>query len=199
MTMPLSVHLKPRTRRTPERLQLRVELARIKPVIWRRIVVPESITLPKLHQVIQITMGWSDVHLHNFEIAYENYGVPDPDFDFGHTIRPEQRVRLKTALGDARLFRYTYDFGDNWEHRIKVEKRLAPEPDLAPYAFCLDGANACPPEDVGSEPGYADFVAAMADPRHPDHHAMLSWYGRAFDPTCFDFIEVNLALQNLKI
>ena len=190
---------KPKTRRVLERLQLRIELAWIKPVIWRRIIVPESITLPKLHQVIQVTMGWHDCHLHDFDIAGETYGVPDPDYDFGTPTRSEQRVRLGIALGNAKSFRYTYDFGDNWEHRIKVEKRLAPEPEFARCAVCIAGANACPPEDVGSEPGYADFVAAMADPMHPDHENMLSWSGQPFDPSHFDFTTANLDLQNIKL
>lgn len=92
-------------------------------MIWRRIIVPESITLPKLHQVIQVTMGWHDCHLQDFDIAGETYGVSDPGYDFGRPTRSEQRVRLGTALGNAKSFRYTYGFGDNWEHRIKVEKR----------------------------------------------------------------------------
>ena len=123
--VPLS---KPRTRRVPELLQLKIELAWIKPLIWRRVVVPESITLPKLHQVIQVAMGWMACHLHEFEIAGEHYGIPDPDFEWGEPVRSEQRVRLGTALGAAKSFRYTYDFGDDWEHRIKIEKRLPPIP-----------------------------------------------------------------------
>lgn len=194
--VPLS---KPRTRRVPELLQLKIELAWIKPLIWRRVVVPESITLPKLHQVIQVAMGWMDCHLHDFEIAGEHYGIPDPDFEWGEPVRSEQRVRLGTALGAAKSFRYTYDFGDDWEHRIKIEKRLPPDPELAKRALCIAGANACPPEDVGSVPGFADFVAAMSDPKHPEHQDMMEWYGRPFDPSHFDFVAINLELQGIKL
>jgi hypothetical protein len=196
----MAVQLKPKTPRAPERrLQLRIELAWIQPVIWRQIVVPESITLPKLHQVIQVTMGWQDCHLHAFDIAGETYGVTDPDFDFDDTMQSEQRVRLGTALGRARSFRYTYDFGDSWEHLIKVEKRLDPDPEPAPCALCIAGANACPPDDVGGEPGYINFVAAMADPQHPEHDEMLEWYGQAFDPACFDLVAVNRQLKKIKL
>lgn len=190
---------KPRARRSPDLLQLKIELAGIKPVIWRRIVVPESITLPKLHRAIQVTMGWMDCHLHEFEIAGERYGIPDPEFEWGEPVRSERRVRLGTALGSAKSFKYTYDFGDDWQHRIKVEKRLPPDPELSKCVLCVDGANACPPEDVGSEPGYMDFVAAMADPRHPEHLDLLDWYGGPFDPTQFDFVGVNLALRDIKL
>ena len=92
------VPLKPRTRKPADLLQLRIELAGIKPAIWRRIVVPESITLARLHHVIQGVMGWHGGHLHEFEIAGERYGIPDPEFDWGDPPRSEQRIQLKTAV-----------------------------------------------------------------------------------------------------
>lgn len=187
-----------KARPAPHLLQLRIELAWIKPLIWRRVVVPETITLTKLHQVIQAVMGWLDCHLHEFEIAGERYGIPDPDYDYGEPIRSEQRVRLATALDGAKSFRYIYDFGDDWEHRIKVERRLPPEP-LFNTALCIAGANAAPPEDVGGEPGYIDFVAAMADPNHPEHHDMLAWHGEPFDPTALDITAVDLRLNRIKL
>lgn len=188
----------PKARPAPHLLQLRIELAWIKPAIWRRVVVPETITLPKLHQVIQAVMGWLDCHLHEFEIAGERYAIPDPDYDFGEPVRSEQRVRLATALGGAKSFRYVYDFGDDWEHRIKVERRLPPDP-LFNTALCLGGANASPPEDVGGAPGYADFVVAMADPNHLEHHDMLEWYGAPFDPAAFNTSAIDLRLHRIKV
>lgn len=187
----------PKARPAPHLLQLRIELAWIKPAIWRRVVVPETITLAKLHQVIQAVMGWHDGHLHEFEIAGERYGVPDPDYDF-EPVCSEKRVRLATALCGAKSFRYVYDFGDDWEHRIKVERRLSPDP-LFDTALCLGGANATPPEDVGGAPGYADFVAVMADPEHPEHPNMLEWHGAPFDPAAFDISAVDLRLYRIKV
>jgi hypothetical protein len=107
-------------------------------------------------------------------------------------------VRLATAPGRARSFRYVYDFGDDWEHRIKIERRLPPDP-LFDTALCLGGANATPPEDVGGVHGYTDFVAAMADPDHPDRHDMLEWYGRPFDPTAFDISAADMRLHRIKV
>ena len=180
----------------PAWLQLKIELAWIKPVIWRRIIVPETMTLGKLHDAIQAAMGWCDCHLH--EIAGERYGIPDPDFDWGVPVRSERRVRLVTALSGSKTFRYTYDFGDGWEHRIKVEKVLPPDPALA-TPLCLAGANACPPEDVGGSPGYLDFVDAVSDPNHPEHDEMLDWCGGSFDPTAFDAQPVNAFLRYIKL
>ncbi|MFB0934510.1 MAG: plasmid pRiA4b ORF-3 family protein [Propionivibrio sp.] len=182
----------------PAWLQLKIELAWIKPVIWRRIIVPETMTLGKLHDAIQAAMGWCDCHLHEFEIAGERYGIPDPDFDWGVPVRSERRVRLVTALSGSKTFRYTYDFGDGWEHRIKVEKVLPPDPALA-TPLCLAGANACPPEDVGGSPGYLDFVDAVSDPNHPEHDEMLDWCGGSFDPTAFDAQPVNAFLRYIKL
>ena len=182
----------------PAWLQLKIELAWNKPVIWRRIIVPETMTLGKLHDAIQAAMGWCDCHLHEFEIAGERYGIPDPDFDWGVPVRSERRVRLVTALSGSKTFRYTYDFGDGWEHRIKVEKVLPPDPALA-TPLCLAGANACPPEDVGGSPGYLDFVDAVSDPNHPEHDEMLDWCGGSFDPTAFDAQPVNAFLRYIKL
>ncbi|MFH1814620.1 MAG: plasmid pRiA4b ORF-3 family protein [Pseudomonadota bacterium] len=187
-----------KVRTPPHLLQLKVELAGIKPLIWRRVVLPETITLPKLHQVIQIVMGWQDYHLHEFEIAGERYGIPDPDYDFGEPAKNEQCVRLAAALSTASSFRYIYDFGDNWDHRIKVERRLPPDP-VFDIALCVAGANAAPPEDVGGAPGYAAFVEAITQPYHPDHQQMLEWFGASFDPTAFDLSATDLPLTRIKL
>lgn len=178
-------------------LQLRIELADLKPAIWRRVVMPDTISLVKLHQVIQASMGWTDSHLHEFDIAGRRYGVPDPDWDTDGSVISEKRIALSSALGGSKSFRYTYDFGDNWEHRIKVEKALPLH--ACPRApLCLDGANACPPDDVGGPPGYIDFLEAISDPHHPEHEDMLDWCGGGFDPVAFDLDHVNKQFQRIK-
>jgi len=189
---------KPKPRKIPDLLQLRIELAWIKPKIWRRIVVPESITLGNLHHVLQMAFNWGGYHLHEFDIDGERFGIPDPEVDW-EPIRSEKRIQLKTALGEIGAFKYIYDFGDHWEHRIKVEKKLLGDLELSHRALCLAGANAAPPEDVGGAPGYEEFVAAMADPNHPEHQRMCEWYGDSFDPAYFDVIELSLAYHDLKI
>ena len=193
--IPLKKH---RVKRIPDLLQLKIELAWIKPKIWRRILVPESITLGSLHQVLQLTFNWGNYHLHEFDFGGERFGIPDPEFDW-EPVRSEKRVQLKTALGDMATFKYIYDFGDHWEHRIKVERVLPGDPELSDRAMLLKGANAAPPEDVGGAPGYEDFVAAMTDPNHPEHQAMRDWHGDSFDPTFVDVVTISLALHDLKI
>jgi hypothetical protein len=178
--------------------QLRIELLGIKPVIWRRLLVPGSIKLHRLHAILLWTMGWAGGHLHEFMIGDEHYGQPDPDFDMGPPLQREDRVTLAAALGARKSFLYLYDFGDGWEHRVTVEKVLPPAPGLQ-VPLCLGGANACPPEDVGGPPGYADFLQVIADPAHEEHAAMLKWRGGEFDPTAFHVDDVNSTLRQFKL
>lgn len=177
--------------------QLRIELKRIQPLIWRRILVPETITLPKLHTVFQAAMGWTDSHLHQFEINGQGYGMLDPDSPDEDFYLDERRVRLKPFVdAGIRRFTYLYDFGDHWDHVVHVED-LVPPPSTQ-KAICTAGENACPPEDVGSVSGYFEFLAAIKDPTHEEHHSMLNWIGYDFDPGAFDIDHVNAMLAHIK-
>jgi hypothetical protein len=179
-------------------LQLHIELRGTKPKIWRRVLVPDTITLLRLHLVIQATFGWGHSHMHEFIAGDgERYGTPDPMDDAPGSITSEN-TRLTTALRKATL-NYVYDFGDYWEHRIKVEKTFAPDPQIK-LPFCVDGAGATPPEDCGGVPGYEDFVQAMADPNHAEHDDMVEWIGSdTWDPAAFDTIRVNDWLAQIKL
>lgn len=179
--------------------QLRVDMLDTLPVIWRRILVPDTITLPALHQVVQATLGWTDSHLHEFRINGTRYAAPNPEWNDDLKQRDERRVVLKKALGQSRCFDYVYDFGDDWHHVITVEDLhvgSAPEP---PSLRCLAGENACPPEDVGGAHGYADFLAALADPTHEQHEEYLTWSGGTFEPTRFDLIAINQRLVKIGV
>jgi hypothetical protein len=176
-------------------LQLHIELRGSKPKIWRRVLVPETITLAKLHAVIQAVFGWSGGHLHEFNVGEERFGTPDPEYDEPGSVRNERTIRLAGALGAARTMNYVYDFGDNWQHRIKVDKTLVPDPELK-LPLCVGGANATPPDDCGGIYGYYDFVAAVSDPNHPEHADMTEWIGRPWDPAAFDLDSANFRLRN---
>jgi hypothetical protein len=139
-----------------------------------------------LHQVIQIAMGWGDCHLHEFTVGGEQIGVPDPDWDNDASVVDERRVELADAAPQAKKrFRYTYDFGDDWEHTILVEKILPPDPTLE-LPLCVKGKRACPPEDCGGPWGYTELLATLADPNDPEHEDMLEWLGGELDAEAFD-------------
>jgi hypothetical protein len=175
--------------------EIKIELREVRPAVLRRVQVPGELSLAGLHAVVQVAMGWTDSHLHEFDVDGARYGLPDPDWDAGEVV-DEARVTLFRLLGQGDRMDYVYDFGDGWTHRLSVEKVLAPEPGVS-YPRCVSGRRACPPEDVGGPWGYEEFLAAMADPAHPEHEHYREWLGGPFDPAGFDLGEVNAALTEL--
>jgi hypothetical protein len=173
--------------------QLKITLKGAKPPIWRRLLIADSVSLPQLHRAIQIAMGWTDSHLHQFVVGGECYGVPDPDFGDIDTLdeRPVKLGQIMTSEKDSIL--YEYDFGDGWEHKITLEKIL-PFEQKAVLPRCVTGKGACPPEDVGGIWGYAEFLKAIGDPSHPEHEDYLEWVGGEFDPQRCDVDEKNALL-----
>ena len=172
--------------------QVKVALQGVKPPVWRRLLVPGSISLRKLHDILQVAFGWTDSHLHLFEVQGQTFGVPDSDF--ANDMRSDARVPLDHVLvreKDAMI--YEYDFGDGWRHKIVLEKIVQPTPETrAP--LCIAGARACPPEDCGGIWGYANLLDAIANPSHPEHEEMLEWLADEFDPEHFSVEEVNAIL-----
>jgi hypothetical protein len=177
---------------------LNVTLLDTQPPIWRRVFIPTSIRLDRLHDVIQAAMGWQDYHLHVFTKDTDRYGVPDGDFELGH--RDERAITLSTLLskeGDS--MHYEYDFGDGWEHGITLDELLTATPD-GRYPLCVAGERACPPEDCGGTGGYEQLIETLADPEHPEHEHMREWVGLpegvSFDPARFDLAEANARLDS---
>ena len=172
-----------------------------KPPIWRRLTVPESTTLVRLHELIQIAFGWTDSHLHLFEIDGEEYG---PAGEWVEARSENIRLSRLVAVGDR--FSYVYDFGDDWRHTIQFEKRLpAGSGDGKPR--CIAGRRAGPPENCGGIYGYQDLLDAIANPERADEE-LLSWAAEtlgtttaqlpAYDPARFDQDEINAALLDLR-
>lgn len=168
--------------------QLKITLRDIRPPVWRRVQVKDC-TLLQLHNIIQTCMGWDGYHLHAFDIGGVQYAEPDPDGMM--ECEDERRVRLSQIVdGGFKKFTYTYDFGDNWDHVIQVEKTLPAEAGVR-YPRCVTGKRACPPEDCGGPWGYAELLEALTDPNHERHEELLDWVGGEFDPEAFDVDAVN--------
>lgn len=173
--------------------RLKVTLRRSRPPIWRRFVVPSDIALKRFHDALQAVMGWTDTHLHQFEADGVLYGTSDPEF--GVRRVSESRTPLDRVLREPRdRMRYEYDFGDGWEHDILLEAVLPTEP-RGVYPRVEAGKRACPPEDVGGPHGYVAFLEALRNPAHPEHHEVLEWVGRNFDPETFTVRQANLDIH----
>jgi hypothetical protein len=176
--------------------QVKIGLHGARPPIWRRLRLPASTTLAELHQVIQAAFSWEDAHLHAFEVGGRRYSRPD--FELWDEAADEGKARLRdlVARPGARL-RYTYDFGDSWDHDLLVEDILPP--DGVRHAVCLTGRRAGPPEDCGGVWGYAELCDIIANPGHPDHAERVEWLGRPHDPAAFDKDAINASLARIRL
>ena len=179
--------------------QFKITLDGITPAIWRRFLVSSNTTLDRLHDTLQIVMGWTNFHLHMFEIygrrlsdhQYEDFEELDTE--------DERNFRLRKSIGHAGLrFQYVYDFGDGWRHTLLLEKTQPPDPTMH-LPVCLQGKRACPPEDVGGIGGYAHFLEILRDPTHEEHDSYLTWVGGKFAPNAFDLELVNQNLRKINI
>ena len=173
--------------------QLKVALQGSQPLIWRRLLIASTDGLEDLHIAIQVAMGWTNSHLHEFVKGRDRYGMPDEEFQ--SDIRDEADYRLDQILKKEKdKLNYIYDFGDDWEHEVVLEKIL-PFESSKPLPVCLQCEGACPPEDVGGIPGYTVFLEAISDPSHPEHKDMSEWIGGEFDAENFDLAQTNDLLR----
>lgn len=172
----------PKTSASMNIVTLKVTLRGTRPPVWRRLVMPGTMTLGDLHTAIQAAMGWHDSHLHAFDIGGEPFG----DRDFVDDVADEHRVTLNGLLRSPVVrFTYTYDFGDNWQHTVAFEKS-EPVVEGVSCPVCIAGKRNCPPEDCGGVWGYEALLAILADPAHPEHAEQIDWIGEEFDPDDFD-------------
>jgi hypothetical protein len=174
---------------------LRIELKDIEPLIWRRIAVRTSMNLGALHRVIQAAMGWQDCHLWEFVSRDDKYGMLIPnDRDWNERIKDAAKTKVSTLLSGVREVGYVYDMGDNWEHRIIVEKMKAAESG-AHYPQFLGGERRRPPEDCGGVPGYYEFLKIIASKQSKSRKAAIEWYGGRYDPDEIGEQEIVAALH----
>jgi hypothetical protein len=176
--------------------------------------------LNDLHEVIQIIMGWTNSHLHQFivpdlrpkptsnEIRLLGQGGPrdklagrmqrerrlsDPQMEV-EGAEDEGKVKLsELAPAVKSKFIYEYDFGDSWGHLIEVVK-IGPPDEGVKYPMCIAGKLACPPEDCGGLGGYYNMLKTLKDPKREDYEDMLEWIDEDFDPERFDIEDINAAL-----
>ena len=171
-----------KTRAPEEMVRLKVTLKGTKPPVWRRLLVPGSMTLGDLSEAILTGMGWAGGHLHAFDVDGRQYGDPSNTDE----VADERRLTLNgVRKSGVKRFRFTYDFGDDWEHDVLIE-RVEPAIPGQVRPTCVAGARNCPPDDCGGVWGYAELLDILADPGHPEREERLEWIGGDFDPEAFD-------------
>jgi hypothetical protein len=178
--------------------RLSIKLLEIEPPIWRSLAVPGTVSLAKLHTILQKVMGWDNYHIYLFNVGRRQYGEGVSEWaDFAQAVVNAKRVMLQDiAPRKGARFIYTYDLGDGWEHELRVEEIHEGEPD---QVRCLDGARSCPPEDCGGPHGYGELLEIIFDPRHPEYQARRDWLDEGFDPELFNVEIVNRRLKRLKV
>lgn len=179
--------------------QLKIVLSGVRPQIWRRVQVPADIPLEELHLVLQAAMGWTNSHLHSFTFGERHYTMPYEEGALEELRMEDERERdLSELITEPKeTFAYDYDFGDNWQHVITLEKILPAALDTK-YPVCLEGKRACPPEDCGGAWGYADLLKVLRNPAHPEYKDMRAWAGRKFDAEVFDVERFPRDLRKLR-
>jgi hypothetical protein len=168
--------------------QFKITLKDSKPPIWRRIQVPSTYTFYDLHVAIQDAMGWYDSHLHEFRINTTTgeplvLGTPPNEMDDFGDEESFSDSKFKISKYESILpksFTYTYDFGDNWEHKIDFEKVL-PAEERVWYPICVKGKRACPPEDCGGVWGYEELLQILANPEHDQYEEKAEWMESQYD------------------
>jgi len=145
------------------------------PIVWRTLLVRPNTKLAMLHRYLQAAMGWRECHLYMFTLDGKDYGIPERDRDVDRKVYDARRYTLARLFPELpSRFSYVYDFGDCWEHTIEIEDEEAAEY-RKQYPICVDGAEPCPPEDVGGPPGYRELLLALQDPSHPQHDDLREW------------------------
>ena len=173
--------------------QIKISLRGSKPKIWRRILIPADMFLPEFHETIQITMGWTDSHLHQFVKNRTFYSQKRADDDFWDEMDNVDYSNIKVSdllKKEKDKIIYEYDFGDGWQHDIlleKIEKNGVNEN----IPICLTGKNNCPPEDCGGIWGYLNILEILKHPEHEEYEEYIEWLGGDFDPKYFDKNEIN--------
>lgn len=176
------------SRKNPRVFEIIISLQETSPLVWRKILTHEFIELDELHMLIQITMGWENRHLYDFNINNKIY--TDSESAFEMNAMAADGLQLCDVLEDAKKFIYTYDFGDNWVHEIKISKIIDHDPRMN-YPACTAGENACPPEDCGGIPGFGNLKSILAGKESEEKNELLTWLGGFYNPTTFDPNFVN--------
>ncbi len=158
--------------------RIRIDLRGIRPPIWRRVDVPVALTLHELHEVIQAAFGWAGGHLHEFTIGTNSFAPPEYELnDDSSVVYDSRNIRIRALIRQGiRRFGYTYDFGDDWVHKLLVEDVREGDGDAA-YPALIGGRRRRPPENIGGVHGFGAYLALLRNPADPEYEETVQWYG----------------------
>jgi hypothetical protein len=180
-----------------EIISVKIMLNRTDPAIWRRVLIPASVTFFDLHHILQISMGWKNAHLFEFLVGDYKIGYVNPQEAFEDIADANEVMLDLLLLKEGLVFTYLYDFGDGWEHTVEVEKVLEAEEGKV-YPVCIDGQLGCPPEDSGGVFGFYDKLKILKDKKNPGYDFVKGWIGRGYNPEKFEIKKINKELPNFK-
>lgn len=172
-------------------LQFKIQIKNVNnPTVWRRVIIPKHFNFAQFHEVIVAAFGWGGYHLYEFSPGgigtYPVIGIPHDDYEDEMLDSKKMKVS-KIFATPKQKFTYVYDFGDDWEHAITLEKITV---ESSKVADCIDGGGACPPEDCGGFPGYMDLKKILSNSKHPEYAGIKEWLGLSkkekWDPEKFD-------------
>jgi hypothetical protein len=163
--------------------RIKITLDKVQPAVARRVEVPFDMRLDRLHLTIQAAMGWTNSHLYELRAGGVGWSTPYPEQDWAGDFLDARKARLRDILDDigTKTLAYVYDFGDDWEHTINVERLADPMPGVL-YPLLTEVSGRCPPEDCGGPWAYAELLEALKDPKHERHAELSEWVGEGFDP-----------------
>lgn len=183
-------------------IQFKISLNESLPLVWRQVLVHKDTTFFELHHIIQITMGWQNYHMFEYNVKGYRIGTIDEGDrveGFGSDSLLESRITqlcdIVSEVGD--IIKYEYDFGDGWQHTLEVQGFLdATTKDF--YPICLAGEMACPPEDCGGLSGFYNNLEILKDKKHPEYKELKMWMPRGYNTNKFNLEKVNKQLGTLE-
>jgi hypothetical protein len=189
--------------------QLKITLRDIRPPIWRRILISNQLYFTELHDLIQLYFSWIGYHLHEFYFTHPyipsiklyiagktEWAEPSQIQDYYH-LQADEIQLCDVFSEDKRIAYYLYDFGDNWLHKIVLEK-IFPHKNGFDEPLCVGGRRAAPPEDCGGVWGYQELIEILEDTSHPEYEEMMEWVGSEFDPQEVTEIDVKISPKMIE-
>jgi hypothetical protein len=171
------------------------------PGIYRTLQIPNDLDFYQLHCILQLAMGWTNSHCHEFRDLFRTNVVFNNMTHYQEQDMPQcidsRSIKIKDYLKENAFMIYVYDMGDYWLHGLFVEKVISPLEGQF-YPICIEGAGNCPPEDCGGVGGYFEMAAILKRKKGELYHQYVQWLGEEYNSQAFHLEETNSRLADWK-